>query len=233
MSRRIAAIIRHGDYHQMPDVPSAHQPYPLNTEGQKHALEAAGMIEDFLKRHDCSMIPEIDCSHMLRGWQTADIIADNLAAGTTQDLRLQSFDELAERSVGSAANLTTECIREVIKNDPRYQELPRDWKSNSEYRLPLQGAESLLEAGERVARHLRQRMSALSDDGVDKLKVFVGHGAAFRHAAFYLGVLEYEQIARLSMFHGRPVFLELLDDGNWLHIEGEWKIRPANSQYKD
>ena len=230
MGRRIAAIIRHGDYHQMPDAPSAHQPYPLNADGENHAREAAAIVDTSLQQHNWSMSPEIDCSHMLRGWQTAHIIADSL---TVQGLRVQSFDELAERSVGCAANLTTGQIREIIQNDPRYQELPQDWKSNSEYCLPLQGAESLLEAGERVAGHLLQRMSELPDEDVGRLKLFVGHGAAFRHAAFHLGVLEYEQIARLSMYHGRPVFLELLDDGSWLHIEGEWKIRSANSQYID
>ncbi len=217
----------------MPGAPSAHQPYPLNAEGENQAREAAAIIDATLRQHNWFLTPEIDCSHMLRGWQTADIIVDSLTAKATQQLRLESFDELAERSVGCAANLTTGSIREIIKNDPRYQALPQDWKSSSEYCLPLQGAESLLEAGERVAGHLLQRMSGLADDGVDRLKLFVGHGAAFRHAAFHLGVLEYDQIARLSMYHGRPVFLEFLDDGSYLHIEGEWKIRSENSQYID
>jgi len=231
--RRIAAIIRHGDYHQIPDAPSAHQPYPLNADGENQAREAAATVDAILRQHNWSMTPEIDCSHMLRGWQTARIIADNLTAKAAQELRVESFDELAERSVGCVANLTTGRIREIIQNDPRYQDLPQDWKSNSEYCLPLQGAESLLEAGKRVAGHLLQRMSGLPDEGVDRLKLFVGHGAAFRHAAFHLGVLEYDQIARLSMYHGRPVFLEFLEDGSCLHIEGEWKIRLANSQYID
>ena len=231
--RRIAAIIRHGDYHQMQDAPSAHQPYPLNADGENHACEAAVIIDATLQQHNWSLCPEIDCSHMLRGWQTADIIADRLSTRVAQQLRLQSFDELAERSVGCAANLTTGAIREIIKNDPRYRELPQDWKSNSEYCLPLQGAESLLEAGERVAGHLLQRMSGLPDEGVDTLKLFVGHGAAFRHAAFHLGVLEYDQIARLSMYHGRPVLLEFPGDGSCMHIEGEWKVRSASSPYID
>lgn len=233
MSRRIAAIIRHGDYFQTPGAPSAHQPYPLNADGKNHAREAAASVDVFLQQHNCLLAPAIDCSQMLRGWQTAQIIADNLTTEATQQRRLQSFDELAERSVGCAANLTAEQIREIIKNDPRYPELPQDWKSNSEFCLPLQGAESLLDAGERVAGHLLRRISELPDEGADTLKLFVGHGAAFRHAAFHLGVLEYDQIKRLSMYHGRPVFLELLDDGSWQHIEGDWKIRSVNSQYKD
>jgi 2,3-bisphosphoglycerate-dependent phosphoglycerate mutase len=217
----------------MPGAPSALQPYPLNEYGEAHARDAAATIDGFMAVNGWQLYPEIDCSNMLRAWQTASIIADCLTGKATTELRLESFDELAERSVGCAANLTTNRIRQIIHDDPRYPELPQDWKSNSEYRLPLQGAESLLEAGERVARHLVQRMSRIPVEGADTFKLFVGHGAAFRHAAFHLGVLEYDRIARLSMYHGRPVFLEFLDDGSWRHIEGEWKVRAADSEYKD
>jgi len=233
LGRRIAALIRHGDYHQMPGAPSAHQPYQLNANGEMHAVEAAGIINGVLQRNDWSLTPQIDCSQMLRAWQTARIIADNLTARASAELQLESFDELAERCVGSAANLTAGQIEKVIHDDPRYAELPENWKSNSEYRLPLQGAESLLEAGERVAGHLVRRISELPASGADSLKLFVGHGAAFRHAAFHLGVLEYDDIACLSMYHGRPVFLEYFDDGCWSHIAGEWKIRTTDSAYID
>lgn len=230
--RRIAAIIRHGDYHQIAGAPSAHQPFSLNAEGENQAREAAGIIDRALQQHSWSLHPEIDCSRMLRGWHTARIIADSLTTKKAE-LHLESFNELAERSVGCVANLTTGRIREIIHDDPRYPELPENWKSNSEYCLPFQGAESLLEAGKRVAEHLVRRMSGLPTGGPDALKIFVGHGAAFRHAAFHLGVLDYEEIARLSMFHGRPVFLELLGNGGWRHIDGEWKVRAADSEFKD
>ncbi len=233
MGRRIAALIRHGDYHQMSGAPSAHQPYPLNADGQIHAVKAAGIINEVQQQNGWSMVPNIDCSQMLRAWQTAHIIADNLTARTSAELQLKSFDELAERCVGSAANLTARQIEKVIHDDPRYAELPENWKSNSEYRLPLQGAESLLEAGKRVADHLVRRMSELPASSADSLKLFVGHGAAFRHAAFHLGVLEYDDIIRLSMYHGRPVFLEFLDDDCWSHVTGEWKIRATDSAYID
>lgn len=233
MGRRIACIIRHGDYHQMPGTPSAHQPYPLNRDGEQHARDAAMVVDRLIKTNGWRMNPGIDCSHMLRAWQTARIIADNLQAGLGTEAQLESFNELAERSVGCAANLSSERIREIVRDDPRYPEPPEDWKSNSRYRLPLQGAESLLEAGQRVAGHLVRRMSELPASGDLTLKLFVGHGAAFRHAAFHLGVLEYEQIKLLSMHHGRPVCLELMNDGSWRHIEGEWKIRAKDSEYKD
>lgn len=233
MSRRIAAIIRHGDYHQMSSVPSAHQPYPLNPDGKNHARKAAGIVEKTVATNAWQLDPVIDCSHMLRAWQTAHIIADNLTGLPPRELRLESFDELAERCVGCAANLTADRIREILRDDPRYPEPPEEWKSKSDYRLPLQGAESLLEAGERVAGHLVRRMSALPLKEADTVKLFVGHGAAFRHAAFHLGVLEYDSLALMSMHHGRPIFIELLDDGSWRRIEGEWKIRKTGTDYKD
>jgi 2,3-bisphosphoglycerate-dependent phosphoglycerate mutase len=217
----------------MPGVPSAHQPYPLNAKGQIHAEKAAGIINEVQQQNGWSLVAKIDCSQMLRAWQTAHIIADNLTERASAEPQVKSFDELAERCVGSAANLTARQIEKVIHDDPRYAELPENWKSNSKYRLPLQGAESLLEAGERVADHLVRRMYALPDSSIDRLKLFVGHGAAFRHAAFHLGVLEYDDIARLSMYHGRPVFLEYFDDGCWSHLAGEWKIRATDSAYID
>ena len=217
----------------MRGAPSAHQPYPLNASGEKHAIEAAGIIDEIRQQHGWSIAAEIDCSQMLRAWQTADIIVHKLDLQATTELQLQSFDELVERCVGSAANLTTDQIEKIIHDDPRFAELPHNWKSNSEYCLPLQGAESLLDSGNRVAEHLLRRLSELPASGVDTVKLFVGHGAAFRHAAFYLGVMKYDDIAHLSMFHGRPIFIELQQDGSWSQIAGEWKIRSKTSEYID
>jgi 2,3-bisphosphoglycerate-dependent phosphoglycerate mutase len=59
----------------------------------------------------------------------------------------------------------------------------------------------------------------------DTLKVFVGHGAAFRHAAHLLDVLEFDRIAAVSMWHARPVYFERFPDGTWRHLAGEWKLR--------
>ena len=58
----------------------------------------------------------------------------------------------------------------------------------------------------------------------DTLKVFVGHGAAFRHAAHILGVLNFDDIAKFSMHHAKPIYIELIDD-KWVHIGGDWKQR--------
>ena len=73
-------------------------------------------------------------------------------------------------------------------------------------------------------------MHKLRDEAsVDTVKLFVGHGAAFRHAAYKLGILQFEQLAQFSMFHARPVLIEYLDDDSWRHIGGDWKIRSAGN----
>ena len=226
MGRLFAALVRHGDYHQLADTPSAHQPFPLTPRGEEQAHAAAQILQGMLRRHNWQPVAEIDSSMLLRAWQTARIIADQLAGMASAEPHVASFEALAERGLGSAANLSMQQIRDVIHQDPRFHELPSNWKADSHYRLPLQGAESLLEAGERVATHLRRRMAQLGPNGAgDRLKIFVGHGAALRHAAFHLGVLDMKQIAKLSMYHGQPVVLELQPGGLWQHVDGDWKVR--------
>ncbi|MEN8179757.1 MAG: histidine phosphatase family protein [Pseudomonadota bacterium] len=234
MARVIAALIRHGDYQQLADTPSALQPFPLNDEGRAQAREAIQELTEIRQQHGWVLHPLIDTSRLLRAWQTASLMANEIAAGSQLDLRIESYDDLAERSVGSAANMTIRQIESVIAMDPRFPDPPADWKSNSHYRLPLQGAESLLDAGRRVADHLEQSLRQLAGQcQVDTLKLFVGHGAAFRHAAHHLGILTFEQIAQLSMFHCRPVFIERLDSRHWRHIAGDWKLRKRHESFTD
>lgn len=234
MPRLIAALIRHGDYRQLPDTPSAHQPFPLNAEGETQARRAAAPLRATLENTGWKLSSAIDSSQLLRAWQTAQIIGEELAGQFPTPPRLTGFDDLAERGLGSAANLTISAIEAIVREDPRFEALPADWKSNSGFRLPLQGAESLLEAGERVAAHINRQMQALSEQvSDDTLKLFVGHGAAFRHAAYHMGVLSFEQIAQLSMYHAQPVFLEYHKDDGWRHVGGEWKVRAKKSEYTD
>ena len=233
MARLIAALIRHGEYHQLADTPSAHQPWPLTSEGESQAQEAAQQLHEVILRNDWSLVPAIDSSRMLRAWQTAVILADGLAERASCKTSVESYDALAERGVGCLANLTTTKIEAVLRQDPRVSEPPADWKADSHYCLPLQGAESLLQAGERVAAHLTQSMAALAPGEHDRIKIFVGHGAAFRHAAWHLGVLEFGQIRHLSMYHCRPVMIEYLPGGHWRHVEGEWKVRSESSHFTD
>jgi 2,3-bisphosphoglycerate-dependent phosphoglycerate mutase len=232
MARLIAALIRHGDYRQRPGTPSAHQPYPLNAEGEAQAARAADAVRTEAEGQGWRLIDSIDSSQLLRAWQTARIIG--FALNANREPLIEGFDALAERGLGSAANLNLDEIAAVLREDPRFPEPPPDWKADSHYRLPLQGAESLLDAGERVATHLRMRMQALRGRlEADSLKLFVGHGAAFRHAAYRLGVLQFDDIARLSMYHASPVYLEFRDDGSWHQVAGEWKLRARGSEFTD
>lgn len=233
MARLIAALVRHGDYHQSPETPSAHQPWPLTSEGEARARAGAQDLHEMIVRNGWNLVPAFDSSRMLRAWQTAMIFADRLAVLTSTTPHVESYDELAERGVGCLANLTTAQIEAILHMDPRVPDPPADWKADSHYRLPLQGAESLLEAGARVAAHLSQSMAAMPPGDHDRVKIYVGHGAAFRHAAYHLGVLAVEQLRQLSMFHCRPVMLEYLPDGSWRHVDGEWKVRPGYDRFTD
>jgi len=234
MPKLVAALLRHAEYRQKADTPSAHQPFPLTDKGQDQARQAGIMLSQLLKDNGWQLSPAIDCSHMLRAWQTAQIIADELAPSCSSSLQLTGFDALAERGLGSAANLSVSEIEAVIHDDPRFADLPSDWKSNSHFQLPLQGAESLMQAGARVATHLSQSMASLAEQAQqDTLKLFIGHGAAFRHAAHHLGVLSFEQIAQLSMYHAQAVFFQYQGKSDWQHIAGEWKVRARHSAYTD
>jgi len=230
MARTIAALIRHGEYHQRVNTPSAHQPYALTAQGKTTVLNEAGRFAFLFDQQAWSVAERIDSSNMLRAWQTAGIFAGKVYQHQTPTSLIDSYDGLAERGLGSVANLTIEQIENIMAEDPRYQEPPQDWKSNSHYCLPFQGAESLMQAGVRVAQHLREQMQRLCKEvSVDTVKLFVGHGAAFRHAAYHLGILKFEQMAQLSMFHAQPVLVEYRVDGSWQHIEGDWKIRNAKN----
>ena len=233
MARLIAALIRHGDYQQMPDTPSAHQPWPLNSQGENQSRDGAQRLHDIATRNGWMLVPSIDSSRLLRAWQTATIFADRLAELSSFTPQVESYDALAERGVGCMANLTIAQIEDSLRQDPRASIPPANWKADSHYRLPLQGAESLLKAGERVAAHLLQSMAALPRGVQDRVKLFVGHGAAFRHAACHLGVLAFEQLRQLSMFHCQPVMLEYLPDGSWRHVEGDWKVRSESCYFTD
>jgi broad specificity phosphatase PhoE len=230
MARTIAVLIRHGEYSQQPDTPSAHQPYALTERGREAVLQEADNFAALLQRHKLAVADTVDSSNMLRAWETALIFVESLYQHQMPSTLVDSYDVLAERCMGAAANLTVKQIEKIIVEDPRYEEPPLDWKSNSHYCLPLQGAESLMQAGERVAAHLQQQMTKLrAQADTDTVKLFVGHGAAFRHAAYHLGILEYEQLAQLSMFHAQPVLIEYRDDGSWHHAGGDWKVRGTDN----
>jgi broad specificity phosphatase PhoE len=233
MPRIVAALMRHSTYGQPQDVPSAHLPYPLDEAGRKLAKQEAEKIATKAAERGWSVDTTIDCSRMLRAWETAGIVGAALSKATGHEFRVAQFDELAERGLGCAANLTTGQIESIIAADPRFESLPPDWKRRSDFRLPLQGAESMNEAGVRTAQHIVHRTDSIGDaaEAGDSaiLKLFVGHGAAFRHAAAELGTMERNDIAKYSMHHCRPVYLERLGSGEWRHIDGDWKRRDTEA----
>ncbi len=226
MPRLFAALMRHGQYHQAPDTPGAHQPHPLTPAGEAQARRGAGSLLEIAHREGWRVDRVVDSSTILRAWQTANLSTSVFAVRLGTSFRVTPFHELAERSVGSAANLTMKQIKSVVAADPRCDDLPKDWKSKSRFRLPLPGAESLLEAGDRVSRILESRMAELVEEAtVDTVRLFVGHGGAFRHAAVHLGVLDIDEVPTLSMHHCRPVVLERTADGSWAKVAGQWKER--------
>lgn len=234
MSRLYAVLVRHGEYQQQNGAPSAHQPHPLTTRGEAQARQTGRELATWLQEEQWVLAPEIHCSTLLRAWQTADLMREPLSA-QGYDAKLREFDALCERSVGALANLEAEQIAAVVARDPRYAPLPANWKSQADYRLPVPGAESLIQAGARVAAHIRQQMQALHSQGYEQcLQVFVGHGAAFRHAACELGVLKPADVPALSMFHAGAVCLAWQTDrDSWQHYRGEWKCRNRNESITD
>jgi 2,3-bisphosphoglycerate-dependent phosphoglycerate mutase len=234
MPRVIAALLRHGAYRQPEGVPSAHLPYPLTAEGERQARASAEALISLAQAEKWQVDCTVESSRMLRAWQTAMIVAEVLTRRLATTYRVEEYDALAERGLGALANLTIEQIEEVLRQDPRFAAPPRGWKRDNRFRLPVQGAESLEEAGARAAAHLETRMQSLAHTvRRDTLKVFVGHGGAFRLAAVKLGILDYGQTTGLSMFHCRPIFLEKDAGGRWKHVGGEWKIRGSHERTFD
>ncbi|MDV7338234.1 histidine phosphatase family protein [Terasakiella sp. A23] len=230
MTSQYFAFIRHGDYHQMSGAPSAYQPFGLTEDAKIQVAESLDILEEIVVEQGFVLNPVIDSSTLLRAWQTAEIYRENLDGVK----RVNSFDCLAERGVGAVANLTTDAIEQILEDDPRFEAPPENWKSNSHYRLPFIGAESLMEAGARVAKHVRDTLRKQTvKEGEKQLKLFVGHGAAFRHAAHHLGVLSFDEIAKLSMYHSSPVVFELNKLGKYHHVAGNWKIRTPKEGFTD
>ena len=242
MVKRVLAWIRHGEYAQPPGVPSAHLPYGLTSRGRDQAVAAARAVWDFARDRQLELDPVIDCSSLRRAWETAHGIAEELARLGGPALRVEAFDALAERSLGAAANLTVDQIEAVLAADPRYGAPAPAWKRDPHYTLPLHGAESLAQAGERVAGHVLGRLHGVRSAS---LKLFVGHGGAFRHAALSLGLLNIDDVRALSMHHGAPIYFEQrtestglpasvrasagAPDARLIHLAGEWRKRTDGS----
>ncbi|KIG16625.1 hypothetical protein DB30_04244 [Enhygromyxa salina] len=232
--RIVAALVRHGDYHQPDQVPSAQLPHPLTERGVEQATALGQALRDQCDALGLTLDPVIDCSTLLRASQTASLAAGVLhRLDSAQKFSIAEFPELGERSVGAGANLTVTAIAQAIEADPRYPALPDGWKAHPRFRLPLPGAESLMMAGARVAAHVEQRAHELrATSGPSVLKIFISHGGALRHAAVCMGALALDEVPGLSMHHCGHVLIEHVPDadggpGRWQKVGGAWKIRPA------
>lgn len=233
--RFILAFIRHGEYNQQPNTPSALQPGALTAIGLQQSLKAAYQLQTFLAENTIALSPQIESSNALRAWQTSDLIRSSLQSEYLNTLTVHTEPALHERSVGVMANLTVTEIEDYLRQDPRVSSPPENWKSNSHYCLPCDGAESLMQAGKRVKNMIDQHVKELMQRNQSQVKVMVGHGASFRHAAHLMGLLKFEDIAQFSMHHATPLFFEYApSSGHWHKIAGEWKKRlPINTTWID
>ena len=230
MAPLYVALVRHGHYHQAPGVPSAHLPHGLTGKGRQQASALTPVLDAFVAKYQVALHSTIYCSTLRRAYETALLAAQ--ASSTA--LNIEQDSRLCERSLGSAANLDVATIEAIVAEDPRGFVLPANWKSSREVALPLPGAESLGQAGARVAAYIQQTCAAISHRQTEpELVVFIGHGASMRHAAVELGVLRVDQAVTWSMHHATPVFLQRHDWQRWEHIEGNWKERVAATQIND
>lgn len=225
----LVALIRHGAYQQLDNTPSALQPFALTKSGSAEVRTRAQQFAQLLKQKGWRLATDVHSSPLLRAWQTAQIYIEELTEFFTQPPVHQQFPELVERSVGNVANLSIPQIEQLLEVDPRFKPAPDGWKSDSHYRLPFMGAESLMEAGQRVARHIKAHVQCHPEPQV---QLMIGHGAAIRHAACHLNVMQICDIKKLSMHHAHPVILAR-ENGMWRHIEGQWKVRNEGSEAKD
>lgn len=233
VGRRVAAFMRHGHFDRPQQVASAHLPNPLSDRGRREARAAAPAVLAYCDDLGLELDTRIESSSLLRAWQTASELAGALEAETGRRFEIEPRDELMERGLGSCANLRFDEIEALLARDPRIQALPEDWRRVPDFRLPVPGAESLLEAGARTAARIEASLDTLPEDGVDRLRLFVAHGGCLRHAAVALGLLDVGVVRRLTMGYAHAVLFERIDSGRWAQVAGEWKKRLAETPLAD
>lgn len=212
-----ALFLRHGQYLQPEGVPSAHLPYSLTPNGEDQVRSSALHVARHIQERGIDVHKTIWTSHLPRAQQSATLLAKELERELKVKLEVRESSELAERCLGSFANLQIEQIEEILVRDYRWDRPAPGWKRDADFRLPGPGAESLSEAGGRVLRFVEAHISA------EQSHLFVGHGGAFRHCAVRMGVLDTEQAKRLSMHHGGFVAFEKND--TWRQSGGAFKMR--------
>ncbi len=229
--RRVAALLRHGHFDRPDDMASAHLLLPLSATGREQARQAAGRLLALCEAEGLELDSTLEASQLLRAHETASLLADELGRRTGRAFRVQGRAELLERSLGACANLRLAEIEELLGQDGRLEALPPGWRRMPDFRLPVPGAESLLQAGERTAARIEASLASLDpSEPRDLLRIFVAHSGCLRHAAVSLGTLEPGAVAGLTLEHARAVTLERLGPGRWRPISGTWTKRPPETE---
>ncbi len=224
--RRVAAFVRHGHFDRPENVASAHSLFPLSRRGREQARQAADPILELCQEMGLELDPRIESSQLLRAWETANLIAESLTMRTGKRFHVLQRDELVERGLGSCANMTFDAIRAMLSDDPRLGTLPENWRRMPEFRLPVQGAESLMQAGARTATRVATSLDSIpAEDSRDLMRLFVAHSGCLRHAAVQLGAVDVRVVSGLSMDFTQAVFVEKVPNGDWVHIAGQFKKR--------
>ena len=222
--RRVSVLVRHGHFDRPEDTASAHSLLPLSETGHAQAEAAARVIAGRCAEHGLAIDKRIEASQLLRAWQTANVLSEQLTQYTDTKHHVIQRDELIERGLGSAANLTFTRIGELVAADSRLGPLPEGWRRTPEFRLPFPGAESLMDAGKRVAGRIETSMDSISDeDPSDIARLFVAHSGCLRHASVVLGALDVRLVSGLSMDFVQAILLEKLPDGSWVQLAGEFQ----------
>jgi 2,3-bisphosphoglycerate-dependent phosphoglycerate mutase len=224
--RRVAAFVRHGHFDRPENVASAHSLFPLSQRGREQARRAVDPILELCEEMGLELDPRIESSQLLRAWETANLIAESLTMRTGKRFHVLQRDELVERGLGSCANMTFDAIRTMLSADPRLGTLPENWRRMPEFRLPVQGAESLMQAGARTATRVATSLASIpADDPRDLIRLFVAHSGCLRHAAVQLGAVDVRVVPGLSMDFTQAVFVEKVPNGDWVQIAGQFKKR--------
>lgn len=222
--RRVAGFVRHGHFDRPDETASAHSLFPLSASGRDQARQAVDPILDFCEEMGLELDARIEASQLLRAWETASLIAEALGERTGRRFYVMQRDELIERGLGSAANMRFERIVELLSADPRLGPLPEGWRRMPEFRLPVQGAESLMQAGARVATRVATSLDSIpAEDSRDVLRLFVAHSGCLRHAAVQLGALDVRTVPGISMDFAQTVLIEKMPNGDWVHVAGEFR----------
>ncbi|WP_111979216.1 histidine phosphatase family protein [Algibacillus agarilyticus] len=223
MAAIYALFICHTESDLLPNAPEGQQPFSLTHNGVRSAKQLVKKVDSLSEQLNCRIAHYIDSSQTLAAWQTADAIAEILSLNHGHEYKTDAFDALSNASLGALANLSFDDIEDVVRHDPRFPALPDDWRINGCYRLPVQGAESPMDAGKRLIKHVHQRLTALAETAEQAtIKIFVSHDKVLRHAMCELGLLKQPDIHNVKFLPGNLLVTPFEAGCCGAIIEGGW-----------